>query len=326
VDSDPTDVVEDSAEAVGELPTVEAVGDAKLETGDDGGSEFPVGVVVAGVVLLVIAGSASLVFVMRSRGLAFGASTSSRANQRSAAGGRAASLRAEKGPLAGRSFAVSRSPYTLGRGEECELTVPEAPVSRRHAQLVQQRGRWVLRDLGSSNGTFLNLQRLESPQPLHSGDLVFVGESAFHFSAPTGPSSQGRVLAKKRGSLVGVIVAAGIVLLLVGVAAVLLAGAKPEESEDGGLLPGLPSVEIPTVDLPPVDLPTVGLPTGMPTVGVPTGVPTMEIPTGLPVPTGGLPIPTGGLPIPTIALPSSNGNAPADKQVEASPDRQVKEP
>jgi hypothetical protein len=209
-------------------------------------------------------------------------------------------LRADSGPLAGQSFVVDRSPFSIGRSADNNLVVPEVPVSRRHACLELQGGRWFLRDLGSSNGTFLNRQMVkEGPQPLQSGDLVGIGDSAFVFTAQApqlagarGPAAAPVRSQQRRPGWV-VAVAIAVVLVVLVVAAVLLFSGLAGRDREAGSTPGLPSIGLPT-GLPSA-FPTIQFPTGMPTLQVPTG-----FPTGLPVPTDGLPIPTG---LPSIPLP-----------------------
>jgi pSer/pThr/pTyr-binding forkhead associated (FHA) protein len=55
-------------------------------------------------------------------------------------------------------------------------------TSRRHAVIVQQNGRYLLRDEGSSNGTFVNGAQI-TEHPLHSGDEIRIGGSQFRFEA-----------------------------------------------------------------------------------------------------------------------------------------------
>lgn len=72
---------------------------------------------------------------------------------------------------------------TLGRGEANSLIVPLARVSRNHARIEWDLDRFALRDLGSSNGTFLNGQRIQPhhPYPLSDGDEIRLESFALHF-------------------------------------------------------------------------------------------------------------------------------------------------
>jgi pSer/pThr/pTyr-binding forkhead associated (FHA) protein len=65
----------------------------------------------------------------------------------------------------------------LGRGEEVGLRIDVPGVSRCHARIAVQAGRWTLEDLGSKNGTFLRDQRLEAPALLEDGDELRLGRS-----------------------------------------------------------------------------------------------------------------------------------------------------
>jgi pSer/pThr/pTyr-binding forkhead associated (FHA) protein len=67
------------------------------------------------------------------------------------------------------------SDVTLGRSPECGMQLPAASASRLHASVVWQGDRVVLRDLGSTNGTFLNDERIEADTPLESGDRIGIG-------------------------------------------------------------------------------------------------------------------------------------------------------
>ncbi len=69
----------------------------------------------------------------------------------------------------------------LGRGEQAEIRLDDPYASSAHARLVLQGGRVVLEDLGSTNGTFLNEETVNGPQPLHQGDRVRIGDSEFLF-------------------------------------------------------------------------------------------------------------------------------------------------
>ena len=64
---------------------------------------------------------------------------------------------------------------TLGRSAGCTLQLPAAGASRRHASVGWRDGAVVLRDLGSTNGTFLHGERVNEETPLRSGDKIRIG-------------------------------------------------------------------------------------------------------------------------------------------------------
>lgn len=70
---------------------------------------------------------------------------------------------------------------TLGRGGEAEIRLQDPYASSGHARIFEQGGILALEDLGSTNGTYLNEELLESPRPLHPGDRVRIGDSEFSF-------------------------------------------------------------------------------------------------------------------------------------------------
>ena len=74
----------------------------------------------------------------------------------------------------------------IGRDEGCDVTLDEQWVSRRHAEIVHQGGNWVVRDLGSSNGTVLNGQRV-ADGVLKNGDRVRIGEVTLLFLSGKDP-------------------------------------------------------------------------------------------------------------------------------------------
>lgn len=69
-------------------------------------------------------------------------------------------------------------PIIIGRSEECKLRIPLAAVSRKHCELFIEDDELRVRDLGSSNGTFVNKDRV-SQRELIPGDLVSVGPVVF---------------------------------------------------------------------------------------------------------------------------------------------------
>ena len=69
----------------------------------------------------------------------------------------------------------------LGRGDRAEIRLEDPFASSQHARLVRQGSVVVLEDLGSTNGTYLNEELLQGPQPLHPGDRIRIGDSEFTY-------------------------------------------------------------------------------------------------------------------------------------------------
>lgn len=81
------------------------------------------------------------------------------------------------GKQKGQRFPIATSGITLGRSSACDIVLTDSCVSARHAWIGQVAGKVTLRDLQSTNGTFLNA-RLRSPiseAPLRAGDTIFIG-------------------------------------------------------------------------------------------------------------------------------------------------------
>lgn len=69
--------------------------------------------------------------------------------------------------------------YVIGRGDDVDLRLDDPTVSRRHALVMYLHGGWVLADLDSRNGTWLNGWRLPGPAPVGPGDLIQLGSYRF---------------------------------------------------------------------------------------------------------------------------------------------------
>ncbi|WP_257141988.1 DUF1707 and FHA domain-containing protein, partial [Streptomyces sp. sk226] len=75
-------------------------------------------------------------------------------------------------------------PLLIGRDPANGLRLNHETVSRLHAELHALNGRWLLRDLGSTNGTCVNGQRLVGAIPVRDGDQVSFGHMSFRLTAP----------------------------------------------------------------------------------------------------------------------------------------------
>src|SRR3954467_10014298 len=88
-----------------------------------------------------------------------------------------------------RSFSIARDMTVIGRREDCDLRIPLGEVSRKHCRLVRDGDTLKLEDLGSSNGTFLNGQRVQEAL-LSPGDTIQVGPVVFVLQIDGVPSDE----------------------------------------------------------------------------------------------------------------------------------------
>ena len=84
------------------------------------------------------------------------------------------------GGRAGETFHPQGDRTTIGRSPDCEIFLDDVTVSRKHAVLSQRDGKFVIEDLGSLNGTFLNRHRIESAE-LNDGDELQIGKYRLTF-------------------------------------------------------------------------------------------------------------------------------------------------
>jgi transcriptional regulator with GAF, ATPase, and Fis domain len=100
-------------------------------------------------------------------------------------------LVALSGPLAGEVLPLNAAEVTLGRDPASGICLADRSLSRTHCVLVQEDAGWVVRDLGSANGTFVNGVQVRQ-QALREGDQIAAGESVFLlFLASPAPDSAG---------------------------------------------------------------------------------------------------------------------------------------
>jgi pSer/pThr/pTyr-binding forkhead associated (FHA) protein len=79
------------------------------------------------------------------------------------------------GKQVGKKIAISSPKFLIGRGEECHLRPQSSLVSRKHCVILVEEGSAAIEDLGSTNGTFVNDEKLEQRRELKSGDRIRVG-------------------------------------------------------------------------------------------------------------------------------------------------------
>jgi hypothetical protein len=83
----------------------------------------------------------------------------------------------KKGPVPGKTFELSRNELTIGRDIKNEIVINDAEISRRHCRLFLQGDGYTIEDLGSTNGTFVNEQRVTGQRALRSGETLRVGDN-----------------------------------------------------------------------------------------------------------------------------------------------------
>ncbi|MET0726494.1 MAG: FHA domain-containing protein [Leifsonia sp.] len=83
------------------------------------------------------------------------------------------------GTKAGAEFPLSRDEVTIGRSSDSSIVIRDDYTSTHHARLMLWNDQWMLQDLDSTNGTFLNGARVTVPTPVPLGATVKVGATTF---------------------------------------------------------------------------------------------------------------------------------------------------
>lgn len=76
----------------------------------------------------------------------------------------------------------SKSMVTIGRSAQCDIVIPSPLVSRVHAKLIKEPSGWVIEDCESTNGTFINAQRIQDKQKLEAHDFVAIAAFEYLFT------------------------------------------------------------------------------------------------------------------------------------------------
>ncbi|MGM0600174.1 MAG: FHA domain-containing protein [Candidatus Rifleibacteriota bacterium] len=74
---------------------------------------------------------------------------------------------------------ISKFPCLVGRSSSCDLTFDSNVASRKHAQFLEENDKAFVEDLGSSNGTFINLKQIKGKVEIFRGDLLKFGDVRF---------------------------------------------------------------------------------------------------------------------------------------------------
>src|SRR5215475_8266323 len=81
------------------------------------------------------------------------------------------------GALAGTSIGLADQQITIGRANDATLVLNDDYASSRHARLFPQDGQWIVEDLGSTNGTYLDRQKVTQPTPVSPGVPIRIGKT-----------------------------------------------------------------------------------------------------------------------------------------------------
>jgi pSer/pThr/pTyr-binding forkhead associated (FHA) protein len=87
-----------------------------------------------------------------------------------------AMLLVQRGPDAGARFLLDTDVVTVGRHPDSDIFLDDISVSRRHANFTRSEGRYVVSDLGSLNGSYVNRDRIDTDVALSGGDEVQIGK------------------------------------------------------------------------------------------------------------------------------------------------------
>jgi hypothetical protein len=81
------------------------------------------------------------------------------------------------GALKGTSLDLAQQQITLGRANDATLVLNDDYASSRHARIFPQDGQWIVEDLGSTNGTYLDRQKVTRPMPVPLGVPIRIGKT-----------------------------------------------------------------------------------------------------------------------------------------------------
>lgn len=83
----------------------------------------------------------------------------------------------QKGPTPGKSFSLSKGEIFIGRDVNNEIVINDSEISRRHCRLIQQLDNYIIEDLGSTNGTFINEKKITNQHILRVGESIRIGDN-----------------------------------------------------------------------------------------------------------------------------------------------------
>ncbi len=96
------------------------------------------------------------------------------------------------GPNAGRRYKLADGDYVIGRRSDCQIFVPDMRVSRQHARIRRENGRFWIEDLGSNNGTYVNGNRIVQPSDLRHEDEITIANNRIRVEMPEATTGRGK--------------------------------------------------------------------------------------------------------------------------------------
>ena len=100
-----------------------------------------------------------------------------RAPRRSRSGAGPTRLVVTEGPLRGTTLPLGASAVLIGRAPSCTLVLDDDYSSSRHARVFPEGGQWLVEDMGSTNGTFLDDRKVTDAVPVRPGAQIRIGQS-----------------------------------------------------------------------------------------------------------------------------------------------------
>lgn len=195
----------------------------------------------------------------------------------------------------GTEFPLDRPTFRIGRGSGNDIVLQDNQASRQHAEVSQQGEQYFVRDLGSTNGTFVDGERVTGPRLLQPGDQIQIGETILGFQLtpaiagpsgeddwPTGAWENGTQPSGGRPrwliwALAGLV---GVLVIAVAVAAVLLL--REDDQAPSPIAVATTAAPTQAIEVAPTATPASALaadPTSTPLVELPTSelLPTVEV-------------------------------------------------
>ncbi|WP_062381061.1 FHA domain-containing protein FhaB/FipA [Demequina pelophila] len=93
-----------------------------------------------------------------------------------------AHLAVTAGPLKGTTIPLGQAPVLVGRASTCTLVIDDDYCSAKHCRVFLDAERWMVEDLGSTNGTYLGNHKVTDPVPFREGDVIRIGATALELT------------------------------------------------------------------------------------------------------------------------------------------------